>query len=153
MTCIQYTKLADEPTLANGTHPPGTRAEMTCIPLHKTWQMTLLLWPMPPSLVPEQRMPLNTSTPNVADKPTLADGPPCSTRAEMTCIPLHKTWQMNLLWLMDLLQYQSSDDLHTTTQNLADEPTLANGPPYPWVPEKRCLEYHYTKLGRQTYFG
>ena len=27
-------------------------------------------------------------------------------------------------------QYQSRDDLHTTTQNLADEPTLANGPPY-----------------------
>ena len=24
------------------------------------------------------------------------------TRVEMTCIPLHKTWQMNLLWLMNL---------------------------------------------------
>ena len=24
--------------------------------------------------------------------------------------------------------YQSRDDLHTTTQNLADEPNLANGP-------------------------
>ena len=40
----------------------------------------------------------NTATPNLADKPTLADGTP---------------------------QYQSRDDLHTTTQNLADEPTLA----------------------------
>ena len=47
-----------------------------------------------------------------------------------TCIPLHKTCQMNLLWPMDLHpHYQSRDDLHTTTQNLADEPILANGPP------------------------
>ena len=91
---------------------------------------------------------LNTSTQNLADEPTLADGPP-STRAEMTCIPLHKT-QMNLFWPMDppvpehrwlayhytklgrwtyfgqwTPQYQSRDDLHTTTQNLADEHTLA----------------------------
>ena len=57
----------------------------------------------------------NTATPNLADKPSLADDP-LSTRAEMTCIPLHKTWQMNLLWPMDP-QYQSRDDLHTTTQN------------------------------------
>ena len=26
------------------------------------------------------------------------------------------------------LQYQNRDDLHTTTQNLADEPTLADEP-------------------------
>ena len=26
-------------------------------------------------------------------------------------------------------QYQRRDDLHTTTQKLADDPTLANGPP------------------------
>ena len=47
--------------------------------------------------------------------------------------------------------YQSRDDLHTTALNLADEPTLANWPPQ--VPEQRCLEYHYTKLGRWPYFG
>ena len=41
---------------------------------------------------------LHTTTQNLADEPTLANGPP---------------------------QYQSRDDLHTTTQNLADEPTLA----------------------------
>ena len=29
-------------------------------------------------------------------------------------------------------QYQSRDDLHTTTQNMADEPTLANGTPREW---------------------
>ena len=98
---------------------------------------------------------------------------PPSTRAEMTCIPLQKTSQMNLLWLMDA-PYQSRDALHTTTQNLADEPTLADGPPIPEqrclayhytladeptladgppIPEQRCLAYHYTKLGRWTYFG
>ena len=239
--------LADEPTLADG--PPSTRAEMTCIPLYKTWQMNLL-WLMDPP-VPEQRWlayhytklgrwtyfgqwtpkyqsrdDLHTTTQILADEPTLADGPP-STRAEMTCIPLYKTWQMNLLWLMDpqvpeqrwlayhytklgrwtyfgqwTPKYQSRDDLHTTTQNLADEPTLANGPPQyhsrddlhttiqnladkptlangppqyhsrddlhtttqnladeptladgPPIPEQRWLAYHYTKLGRWTYFG
>ena len=41
---------------------------------------------------------LNTATPNLADEPSLANDPP-STRAEMTCIPVHKMWQMNLLWL------------------------------------------------------
>ena len=216
--------LADEPTLANG--PLSSRAEVTCIPLHKTWQMNLL-WLMDP-LVPEQRWlvyhytklgrwtyfgwwtpsvpeqrwlayhytklgrwtyfgqwtprqmvleqrwlayhytklgrwnyfgqwtpqypgrdDLHTTTQNLADEPTLADGPPqyqsrddlhtttqnladeptlangpLSSRAEVTCIPLHKTWQMNLLWLMD-----------------------------PLVPEQRWLVYHYTKLGRWTYFG
>ena len=112
-------KLADEPTLANGPRstrvempwipvhktwqmnllwpmdPPGTRAEMPWIPLHKTWQMSLL-WPMDPKY--QSRDALHTCTHNLADEPTLANGPP-STRGEMTCIPLHKTWQMNLLWL------------------------------------------------------
>ena len=139
--------MADKPTLANG--PPSTRAEMTCIPLHKTWEM-ILLWPMAPPHY-QSRDTLNTSTPNMADKPTLANGPP-STREEMTCIPLHKTWEMTLLWPMApsslpeqrylkyqytkhgrqdysgqwTPQYQSRDDLYTTTQNLGDDPTLAN---------------------------
>ena len=47
-------------------------------------------------------------------------------------------------------QYHGRDDLHTTTQTLADEHTLADGTP---VPEQRCLEYQNTKLGRLTYFG
>ena len=106
----------------------------------------------------------NTTIPTLADKPTLAKGPPweienrcleycytilgrwtffCqwpppSTRAEMPCMPLHKTWQMNLLWPMDP-PYQSRDSLNISTQNLADEPPLANGPPttraeMPWIP-------------------
>ena len=49
---------------------------------------------------------------------------PLGNRAEMPWIPLHQTWQTNLLW--------------------PKEP--------PWI-EQRCLEYHYTKLGRQTFFG
>ena len=74
---------------------------MTCMPLHKTWQMNLF-WPMDP----------------------------LGTRAEMPCIPVHKTWQMNLSsgqWTPQ--KYQSRDALHTSTQNLADEPILANGSP------------------------
>ena len=65
---------------------------------------------------------------NLEDEPSSANDSP-GTRAEMTCIPRHKTWQMNLLWLMDP-QYQSRDDLHSSTQNLADESILADGPPW-----------------------
>ena len=36
---------------------------------------------------------------------------------------------MNLLWLMDPPSELKIDALHTATPNLADEPTLANGPP------------------------
>ena len=43
----------------------------------------------------------HTSTHNLADEPTLADGPP----------------------------YENRNALNTSTQYLADEPTLANGPP------------------------
>ena len=78
---------------------------------------------------------LHTNTQNLADEPTLANGPP-SNRAEMTCIPLHKTWQINLLLLIDP-PVLVARWLHTTTQNLADGPTLANEAhnPYPPVPE------------------
>ena len=47
-------------------------------------------------------------------------------------------------------QYQSRDAMNTSTQNLADEPILANDPP---TPEQRWFAYHYTKRGRWTYFG
>ena len=126
-----------------------------------TWQRNLLL-PMAPPWY-QSRDDLHATTQNLADEPTLANGPPLGTRAEMT-------WQRNLL-LMAPPRYQSRDDLHATTQNLADEPTLANGPPStraempciplhktwqmnlhwpmgPQVPEQRCLYYQYTKLGR-----
>ena len=126
---------------------------MTCIPLQKTWQMSLL-WLMDP-LVPEQRWLAyhytqlgrwtyfgwtqwqrfeSSSTHHFWDTPQhflkthfcLESGflSFLSTRAEMTCIPLHKTWQMNLLWLMDpLVSEQRCLAYHYT--NLADEPTLA----------------------------
>ena len=45
---------------------------------------------------------LEYSTQNLADEPTLANGPP---------------------------SYQRRDALNTSTQNVADEPTLANGLP------------------------
>ena len=48
----------------------------------------------------QNRDALNTSTQNLADEPILADGPPHA-RAEMSWIPVHKTWQMNLFWPMD----------------------------------------------------
>ena len=75
----------------------------------------------------QSRDALNTSTQNLADGPTLANGLP-GNRAEMPCIPVHTTWEMNLLYPIDP-QYQSRDAMNTSTQNLADEPTLANGPP------------------------
>ena len=74
-------------------------------------------------------VPWYQSRDDLADEPSSANDPP-STRAEMTCIPLHKTWLMNLLWPMD---------------PLADKPASTDGPP---VPEQRCLAYQYTQLGR-----
>ena len=119
--------LADKPTLANG--PAGNRAKMTCIPLHKTWQMNLL-WLMTP--------------PN--------------TRGEMPWIPVHKSWQTKLLcWWTPW--YQSKDHLHTNTQNLGTRWTLGGRWTYfgQWppllIPEQRCLAYQYPILGRLTYFG
>ena len=52
-------------------------------------------------------------TTQVADEPTLGNGPP---------------------------QYQSRDDMNTSKQNLADEPSLANGT-ISEIPDSRCLEY------------
>ena len=99
---------------------------------HKTWQ-TNLLWPIDPPYRGEmpwmsvKKLGRWTyfgkwtprSRADLADKPSSADGPPNtradlagrptlineppSARAEMIWIPLHKTWQMILLWLMDWL--------------------------------------------------
>ena len=118
--------------------PLGTRAEMTCKPLHKTWQMNLL-WPMDPP-VPKQRW-LQYQYNKLGRQTYTKPMEPLSTRVEVTCKPLHKTWQMNLLSLMELPGYQSRDDLHTTTQNLADEPTLAKGP-ISTSAEMTCIPLH-----------
>ena len=60
--------------------------------------------------------PGNTSTPNLADEPSLANGlPPCELKIDAS---------------------------NTSTPNLADKPSLANGPH--WVIEQRCFEYQDT---------
>ena len=54
---------------------------------------------------------------------------PLGNQDKMPGISLYQTWQMNLLWLMDPPPSESSiDALNTATPNLADKPTLANGP-------------------------
>ena len=145
---------------------------------------------------------LNTSTQNLADEHTLADGPPqwiehrcleyChtklgrqtyigwwippSTRAEIPWIPVHKTWQMNLLWLKDPPGNRAEMPwipVHKTWQmnllwlkdppgNRAEMPSIPVHKTWqmnllwlmePPVPEERCLESQYTILGRLTYSG
>ena len=100
-----------------------TRAEMPWIPLQKTWQMTLL-WPMVPLLSARAEMPW-ISVHQTRQTHLFWPMDPPGTRAEMTCLPLHK--------------------------NLEDEPNLANRPPkyHNWG----WLAYQYTKLGRWNYFG
>ena len=143
----------------------------------KTWQMNLLC-DGPPS---ELRIDaLNTATPNMADKPTLDDGP--SSQSEKRCLEYYytNTWQMNLLWLIDPPIKQSRDALNTSytntwqmnilwpwwmhsvnrridalntaTSNLADEPTLANGPPQS-IKSIDALNTSTQNLADRTYFG
>ena len=118
---------------------PSIRAEMTCIPLHKTWQMTLL-WLMDP---PGTRAEMTYISLHITWKMNLPwPMDPPGTRAEMTCIPPHKLGRWNYFGQCTP-QYQSRDDLHTTTQNLADDPTLANGPPSTRS-EMTCIPLHKT---------
>ena len=88
---------------------------------------------------------------NLAEEPSLADGHP-STTAEIPWIPVHKTWQMNLLWPIDPPGTRAEMPwipVHKTWQmNL-----LWPMGPTPQATKQRCLEYQYTKLGRWTYFG
>ena len=80
-------------------------------------------------------------------------------KQEMPWLPVHTTWQMNLLLLMTPL-VQSRDDLNTSySKNFADELTLANAD-LPNARAPRCQGNraempctHYTNLGRWTYFG
>ena len=127
--------------------PPNIGAKITCIPLHKSWQMNLL-WPMNP---PQNRAEMPCIPVHQTWQINLCwlIEPP-GTRAEMICLPLHKTWQMTILWLM-APGYHSRDALNTNKKKIGRWP---NGPRAPSsVPEQRCLEYHYTNLGRQMYFG
>ena len=65
---------------------------------------------------------------NIVVKADLGRWMPLGNREEMPGILAHQTWQMNLLLLMDPPSESSIDALNTTTPNLADEPTLADGP-------------------------
>ena len=114
---IATPNVGDEPSLAND--PPVPEKIWLVYHYTKLGRLTYLGQWTPQY---QNRDDLHTTTQNLADEPTLANGPP-STSAEMTWITLHNTWQMNLPWSMDP-QYHSRDDLHTTTQYLADEPTL-----------------------------
>ena len=103
------------------------------MPLHQTWQMNLI-WPM--DLPSEPRIDaLNTATPNLADEPTLANGPPSESR-----IDAFNTTTPNMAdecsYLADKFSLANGppsesriDALNAPTPNLADEPTLADGPP------------------------
>ena len=102
--------LPDEPTLANGT--PSTRAEMTCIPLHKTLQMNLLWLNKVVKGLKALAFTISEIPNSIFSKHIFAEKVAFfhsyfgqwtlpGTRAEMTSIPLHKTCQMNLLWPME----------------------------------------------------
>ena len=69
--------------------------------------------------------PLDTpqNTPQMTIRDIISD------RWYLPWIPVHKIWQMNILWQMDPSSELSIDALNTATPNLADEPPLANGPP------------------------
>ena len=95
------------------------------------------------------------NTPNLPDEPTLADGPPSELRIDALNTSRQKladepTLADGPLWVIEQrwLEYQYTkigrwiyfgqwtshsklriDDLNIATLNLADEPTLANGPP------------------------
>ena len=100
---------------------------MTCIPLHKTWQMSLL-WLMDP-LVSEQRW-------------LAYHYPKCGRWTYFGWTQ----WQ----------RFESSSTHHfwdTPQHFLKTHFCLESGFPSFLVPEKRWHAYHYTQFGRWTYFG
>ena len=65
---------------------------------------------------------------DLADKHTLADGPPL---IDHKCLDYHYTkhGRQTYFWPMDPSSESRIDALNTTTPTLANEPTLADGPP------------------------
>ena len=103
----------------------------------------------------QNRDVLHTTTHNLADEPTLADGPP-GNRAEMPCIPLHKFGRWNYFGWTQWQRFESSSTHHfwdTPQHFLKTHFCLESGFLLFLVPEQRWLTYHYTQLGRWTYFG
>ena len=70
---------------------------MPRIPVHKTWQMNILqqMEPPTPHLHESRVDALNTSTPNLAVKPTLNDGPLTGNFTLLLTSSGHK-WQFHI---------------------------------------------------------
>ena len=88
-TCV------DEPTLAKGSLPWDQSRDDLNTSTHKLGRWTYFGWWT--SMVPEERF-LEYCYTKLGRWTFFGQWPP-STRAEMTCIQVHKMWQMNLLWL------------------------------------------------------
>ena len=118
--CLEYhyKKLGRRPYFGQWLPLLTTRAEMTCIPLHKTWQINLL-WPMdpPPAQVPKQRC-LEYQYTKLSRQSYFGQWTLPNTRAEMTCIPLHQMWQMKPMLANRPPTESRINALNTPTQNL-----------------------------------
>ena len=122
-----------------------TRAEMPWIPVHKTWQMNLLLADGTPN-VAEQRC-LHTAT----DISVVKNG-----NFTLLLTSSGQDGNFTLLLTSSGQEWQISHcyrwiywSKFGNEQNLAEPLWLLE----PLVPEQRCLAYQYTQLGRWTYFG
>ena len=74
----------------------------------------------------------------------------------MTCIPLHKFGRWTYFGWTQWQRFESSSTHHfwdTKQHFLKTHFCLESGFPSFVVPEQRRLAYHYTQLGRWTYFG
>ena len=146
--CLEYhyTKLGRQTFFGQWTPSESSIDALNTV--HKTWQ-TNIIWQMDH---------LGNSTPNLADKHTLANGPPSESSIDAfntvhktwqtnilwqmdAQVIVHQNWQTNLLWPMDTPSELKIDALITATPNLADKPTLANGPPN----KNGFLEDNYTE--------
>ena len=81
---------------------------------------------------------------------------PPGTRAEMPCIPLHKFGRWIYFGWTQWQRFESSSTHHfwdTPQHFLKTHFCLESGFLLFLVPEQRWLAYHYTQLGRWTYFG
>ena len=126
---------------------------MLWIPLHQTWQIYWqICWQIHPPAIKHRC--LQYVTPNLAD--LLADPP-----QQLTIDALNTTTPKLADLLAGLPPQLSIDALNTATPNLADLPPINQAympwiplhqtwQNYPWSIKHRCLEYHYTKLGRST---
>ena len=138
MTCYHYTKFGRWTYFGQWT--PSPVPEQRCLEYKytKLGRQTYFGWWIPHLPRYQSIDPLNISTPKLGRQSYFGQWTLPNTRAEMTCIPLHKTWQINLL-LVNGHQTTHPSSTRVTLEmntNLADEPSSANGP---LVPEQRSL--------------